>query len=195
MFANKGLVWKLTVPIPFLLFIGIALIWIILPGMISDNARKEAVHSASETVSQFKALRKYYVQNIIKKVLADGNLKPSINHAKEEKSIPLPATMIHDLSAALSKRDTTVKLYSAFPFPNRKDRKLDPFQTEAWKYINANPNKIFSRQATINGTEIVRVAIADKMVAQGCVNCHNGHPDTPKTGWKLVSNVSAYGTN
>ncbi|MBT5033938.1 MAG: DUF3365 domain-containing protein [Rhodospirillaceae bacterium] len=185
MFANKGLVWKLTVPIPFLLFIGIALIWIILPGMISDNARKEAVHSASETVSQFKALRKYYVQNIIKKVLADGNLKPSINHAKEEKSIPLPATMIHDLSAALSKRDTTVKLYSAFPFPNRKDRKLDPFQTEAWKYINANPNKIFSRQATINGKEIVRVAIADKMVAQGCVNCHNGHPDTPKTGWKL----------
>jgi len=59
MFANKGLVWKLTVPIPFLLLIGIALIWIILPGMISDNARKDAIHSASETVSQFKALRKY----------------------------------------------------------------------------------------------------------------------------------------
>jgi methyl-accepting chemotaxis protein len=153
--------------------------------MISDNARKEAIHAASETVSQFKALRKYYVQNIIKKVLADGNLKPSINHAKEKKSIPLPATMIHDLSAALSKRDTTVKLYSAYPFPNRKDRKLDPFQTEAWEFINANPDKIFSQQATINGKEIVRVAIADKMVAQGCVNCHNGHPDTPKTGWKL----------
>ena len=163
--------------------------------MISDNARKEAIHAASETVGQFKALRKYYVQNIIKKVLADGNLKPSINHAKEKKSIPLPATMIHDLSAALSKRDTTVKLYSAYPFPNRKDRKLDPFQTEAWEFINANPDKIFSQQATINGKEIVRVAIADKMVAQGCVNCHNGHPDTPKTGWKLVSNVSAYGTN
>ena len=24
-----------------------------------------------------------------------------------------------------------------------------------------------------------------KMVADGCVNCHNSHPQTPKTGWKL----------
>ncbi len=23
------------------------------------------------------------------------------------------------------------------------------------------------------------------MVAQGCVNCHNAHPDTPKNDWKL----------
>ena len=23
------------------------------------------------------------------------------------------------------------------------------------------------------------------MVAQGCVDCHNSHPQTPKTGWKL----------
>jgi len=31
----------------------------------------------------------------------------------------------------------------------------------------------------------VRVAVADKMVAQACVNCHNSRPDTPKDDWKL----------
>ena len=27
--------------------------------------------------------------------------------------------------------------------------------------------------------------MADKMAAQGCVNCHNAHPQTPKNDWKL----------
>ena len=31
----------------------------------------------------------------------------------------------------------------------------------------------------------MRVAIADKLVAQGCVNCHNSHLLTPKNNWKL----------
>ena len=37
----------------------------------------------------------------------------------------------------------------------------------------------------MKGQEVVRVAIADKMMAQGCVNCHNARHDTPKHDWKL----------
>ncbi|PHS35898.1 MAG: hypothetical protein COA91_12750 [Robiginitomaculum sp.] len=32
---------------------------------------------------------------------------------------------------------------------------------------------------------MVRVALADTMTQQGCVNCHNSHPKTPKNNWKL----------
>ena len=32
---------------------------------------------------------------------------------------------------------------------------------------------------------MVRVALADRMVADACVNCHNSHPESPKTDWKL----------
>lgn len=31
----------------------------------------------------------------------------------------------------------------------------------------------------------MRVALADMMSQQGCVDCHNSHPDTPKNNWKL----------
>ncbi len=41
------------------------------------------------------------------------------------------------------------------------------------------------KRQTVDGNEVVRVAIADKMVAQGCVNCHNSHATSPKTDWKL----------
>jgi methyl-accepting chemotaxis protein len=99
--------------------------------------------------------------------------------------VPLPATFIHDVSKLLEKKDMKVNLYSGFPFPVRKDRKLDDFQAKAWAFLTANPDKVFSKQETINGKEVVRVAVPDKMVAKGCVSCHNSHAASPKTDWKL----------
>ena len=32
---------------------------------------------------------------------------------------------------------------------------------------------------------VLRVAIADRMVAKVCVDCHNSHPQTPKNDWKI----------
>jgi hypothetical protein len=98
---------------------------------------------------------------------------------------PLPATLIHDLSNLLSEKDTTVGLYSKYPFPNRKDRQLDEFQQQAWDYLSANPAATFSRNEVRNGKHIVRVAVADSMTVQACVNCHNSHPASPKKDWKL----------
>ena len=185
-FYKRSISWQLILPIPVILLVCIGVIAYIVPQEVAKNAEKDAEHAAIQTVNQFKTLRSYYVKNVIKKVLADGNVKPSITHASEPKSIPLPATMIHDMSALLSENDTTVNLYSAHPFPNRKDRALDPFQQEAWAYLNENPDGVFTRRETnAAGLPVVRVGIADKMVAQGCVNCHNKHPSTPKVGWKL----------
>jgi methyl-accepting chemotaxis protein len=98
----------------------------------------------------------------------------------------LPATMIHDMSALLAKEDTTVNLYSAYPYPNRSKRALDDFQQAAWQYLSANPDGVFTRRETnADGKPVVRVGVADKMIAKGCVNCHNKHPDSPKVDWKL----------
>jgi methyl-accepting chemotaxis protein len=113
---------------------------------------------------------------VIKKALQSKALKPSINHAGVPGTIPLPATFIHDLSKLLQKEDTSVNLYSGFPFPNRKERKPDSFQQKAWEYLSKNPDGIFVHQEKQGGKEVVRVAMADKMAAQGCVNCHNAHP-------------------
>ena len=52
-------------------------------------------------------------------------MKVAVDHAGAD-AIPLPATMIHDLSARLSKSELGVRLrlYSSHPFPSRKDRTL-----------------------------------------------------------------------
>jgi len=180
-----SMAWRLILPVPVLMVIVIAAIAIIVPKIVADNARREAISAGQQTAEQFKIIRKYYTNNVIRKVVKSGVLKPSLNHKTEANGVPLPATFIHDLSALMAKRDTTLNLYSNFPFPIRKERKLDAFQNEAWQALNASPDSVFSRRETRNGKEIVRVAIADKMVAKGCVDCHNSRADSPKTDWKL----------
>ncbi len=180
-----SMAWRLIMPVPILMIVAIIAIALIVPRIVADNARREAVRTGQQTAEQFKIIRKYYTNNVIKKVVKSGVLKPSFNHKSEANGVPLPATFIHDLSALMAKRDTTLNLYSQYPFPVRKDRKLDLFQNAAWAALNAKPDSVFSRRETRNGKEIVRVAIADKMVAKGCVACHNSFPGSPKTDWKL----------
>jgi methyl-accepting chemotaxis protein len=185
MSAQKSLVWKLVLPIPVLIIVGLAAAWWLIPNAVTENARESATRAGVQAANQFKTIRGYYTKNIIKKAKASGALKPSINHKDAENAIPLPATMIHDLSKLLENNSTSIALYSAYPFPNRKSRQLDPFQQEAWDYLSKNPEATFTRQEVVDGKTIMRVAIADTMAAQGCVNCHNAHPQTPKNDWKL----------
>lgn len=176
--------WRLILPVPIVVALCVAAIAVIVPQIMAENAKMEATRMGQQVANQFKTIRGYYTKNVIKKVVKSGTLKPSFNHATEPNGVPLPATFIHDVSKLLQKSDTSVNLYSAYPFPNRKDRVLDGFQKDAWAYLNKNPDAVYSKPQVVGGKEVVRVAVADRMVAQGCVNCHNSHAASPKTDWK-----------
>ena len=129
---TKSVVWQMILPLPIGLVIAAAAAWWLVPSYVQQSSRDSAINAATQTAGQFKTLRGYYTKNVIKKALANGALKPSFNHKDEPNAIPLPATVIHDLSALLEKEDTQVRLYSAFPFPIRGQRVLDDFENEAW---------------------------------------------------------------
>lgn len=184
-FTDRSVKFKLLMPIISLMVIVSFLLVIYIPKLGSDNAEENAIASAIQTVSQFKVIRGYYTKNVVKKVLVSSSLKPSINHTNNKNAIPLPATFIHDLSGLLKKTGTNLRLYSGFPFPNRTKRQLDAFGKNAWDYLTKNPKGRFVETGEMNGAQVVRVAIPDIMVAQGCVDCHNSRKDTPKNDWKL----------
>ena len=181
---HRSLVWKLVLPLPILLVLGILVAWFVIPKQVAQNVVQATTDSALQTANQLKTLRGYYTKNVVKKVVADGNMTPSFNHREDPQAIPLPATFIHDLSALVADSNTTFNLYSAFPFPLRQDRDLDGFQEEAWAYLEENPEAVFVRSEEAGGRHLLRVAIADRMV-EGCVGCHNSHAQTPKDDWQL----------
>jgi len=181
----NSIAWKILIPVPIVTVVALIVGWLTIPQVIRDNVRKDSVETAQQIVFQFKALRKYYTQNIVTKAIKTGSLKPSVDHKGSANRIPLPATMIHDMSRVLQSQSTRITLYSGYPWPNRSRRQLDDFQKKAWSFLVKNPNKPFVLQTTRNGQPVVRVAVADRMVAKACVDCHNNRPGSPRTDWKL----------
>lgn len=184
-FLKRQIFWKLFLPVGGLFLVGILIALWVIPKTYESNVRAEAINTASKTVEQFKTIRAYYTKNVIKKVLAESSLKPSFNHKTEKNGVPLPATLIHDLSELLAEKGTILKLYSPFPFPNRKTRQLDEFGKAAWENLKANPEQPYVESYSKDGKTWVRVGVADTMVSDVCVGCHNSHPQTPKNDWAL----------
>ena len=186
--SQTSLFWKIAKPI-----ILIASVAFVLQSLILTNSsRKNTVGSqqmvAINTINQYKILRSYYTKNIVKKVKASGeDISFHFDHADKENILPLPASVIHDLSELFDKETDGIKLklFSHRPFPNREGRDLDPFQEDAIDYLLDNPEETFKRTEKVSGGRYVRVAIADKLVADACVNCHNNHPDSPYRDWEL----------
>lgn len=182
---SRSMFWKLFFPIGIVLIVSAVAAAIYLPYMIRHSAEQDALAAGKETVSQFTKLRQYYTENVIAKVSGKAGFSAAAEHINKPLVLPLPATMIHELSAMFEASGTTLKLYSPYPFPNRKGRVLDKFGEDAWRFLQANPDKAFYRTEMLGDRSIVRVAIADRMTAQACVACHNSVAGSPKTDWKL----------
>lgn len=184
--VRKSLVWKIIFPVLLVMALLVIAILYYLPKVITQQAIDEAQTRAEETVEQFKRLRGYYTENVVGEVLLHSDIDVTTDHKSTSNTIPLPATMVHELSEQYSQQGTSIKLYSFFPFPNRAERQLDEFAKQAWHYLNENPQseyiKVLKNEA---GASIVRVAIADTLVADTCVRCHNSHPFSPKVDWQL----------
>ncbi len=181
----NSIAWRVILPVPVTLFIVVGVIWATMPRLMESTAAHDALLSNQQVVAQFKTIRSYYSENVVNKALQTGAVKASHDHRGQPGVIPIPATLMHDISALLASSDTSLRLYSKYPFPGRKDRKLDDFQAEAWDYLVANPTGVFSREVMLNGKHVVRTGVADTMSAQSCVNCHNSDPNSPKRDWKL----------
>ncbi|MBO9491086.1 DUF3365 domain-containing protein [Endozoicomonas sp. G2_1] len=159
---------------------------ILLPATLNQNTTNNIVTSAVNTAEQFKKLRTYYSRNILQSVInADSPISASTDHKDKVGVVPVPATFLHDVSYEMSSDNIQFSFSSPFPFANRANRELDDFDRKAWQFLTANPDKAYSELTEVNGKAIMRVGVADILTAQSCVNCHNSHPDSPKTDWQV----------
>ncbi|MDQ7016209.1 MAG: methyl-accepting chemotaxis protein [Gammaproteobacteria bacterium] len=182
---KHSLFWRLFIPILALCLLSFVAISVYVPRAMQQFEEQIALDQALQIAQQFKTIRAYYTKNVVAKVIKNGHFKASIKHKNETNSIPLPATLIHDLSDLLQNNGTTIRLYSAYPFPNRTDRLLDTFEEDAWQALSETPTAPFVRTEQHQGKTSVRVGVADVMINETCVNCHNNRLDTPKDDWQL----------
>lgn len=168
-----------------MIMLGSLSIYFYLPQAMKESAIETAKQSNIETIDQIKLMRSYYTQIIVARALKSESLHPSMDYKTNENRIPLPATLVKDLSDLMSKQHTKVSLVSPYPWPHRANRILDDFESAAWKKFQTDPDAIESRLDFVDGKRVMRVAVADRMVSQTCVNCHNTDLLSSKKDWKV----------
>jgi hypothetical protein len=174
-------------------FIAISIVggglYIYIPTIVENNVIQKVVENSKETVKQLQIVREYYTKYIVTDVKKNGpELGLDYDHKDFDTKLPFPTTVIHDLTAMYSLRSKVkFEFYSEYPFLNRKDRVLSPFQKEAIKMLEKNDDGIYVKKDNIDGQKVLRVAIADYMILPACVNCHNSHKlkDWSSDKWKL----------
>ncbi|MER9068902.1 adenylate/guanylate cyclase domain-containing protein [Mesorhizobium sp. M0902] len=154
---------------------------------LRDLSERMLRRQASEISRIIDEMRGFYGSDVVGRVLqANGAVTATHNYRDVPGAIPIPATLSIELGKRISAHDGSVKyrFVSDLPFKGRAPHQLDAFEWNAILALRANPKEpiievsgsLFDRQ--------VRAA-APVVMGQVCVTCHNSHPDSPKTDWKV----------
>jgi signal transduction histidine kinase len=150
----------------------------------AEAVKKTTAIEAAESYSQaLTTFRNFYSNEIVPRAQRAGAIVTYDYHDKPA-ALPLPATMTIELGERLSRDGAFFRMYSTLPFPHRADRTLDSVEQEALAALTADPKHPFTLFEDRNGRTFVRYA---KPVYMGetCVACHNVHPGSPRTDWKV----------
>lgn len=180
---------KIILTIIFITALLMIYLSVYLPKITLQNTIDIIVKNSINSVEQIKLTRAYYVEEIVGDIKKYApQIKFDYDHDGIDGKIAFPTSLVHELSDIYSK-NTGMKfqLYSNYPFKIKKDRVLSESQKEALEFIENNNESIWIKRDTLDGKEVLRVAIADIMNQQACVDCHNAHIDKmwPSNMWKL----------
>jgi hypothetical protein len=171
-------------PLVVLLLIGLPIaVWLDLSNLVETNLHRQA----SDVNSIISSVRNYYANNVVGRVLASPGMTKVVHNYKDfPGAIPIPATLSLELGKVISEQQRNIeyRFVSDFPFKNRTPHALDEFETMALGRLRQNSDQQLTQVSSSTFADSVRL-IAPIIMEQPCVNCHNSHPQSPKTDWKV----------
>lgn len=167
-------------------FLSVMALSYFVPQKIEKNIEESVTQNSKLLIDHIRTFRSYYTENIVTKIKQNSDLKINFDHKTHYDTVPLPATMVHDLGELFTQdSNLEIKMYSNYPFPHRSNRVLDTFEKESLEYLLKNPDKIYVKKDFYRQKNVMRVAVPDFLYSENCVKCHNTRSDSPKTDWKL----------
>jgi hypothetical protein len=101
---------------------------------------------------------------------------------------PLPALFLREAATALQKTRVPLGLFLGSDYPIAQSNLFTGEQAQHFKKLRETGEPAFFHAADIGRHTAM---FADLAVAPGCVSCHNEHPNSPKTDWKLKDIMGA----
>jgi FimV-like protein len=155
--------------------------------LASQISESMAIQHATVYTKSLGIFRAFYSSEVVARVKPKG-IQISHDYKNLDGAIPFPATLSIELGKELSQSQngSQARLFSNYPFPWRQSEggPRDSFEIQALQYAEHNSIQPFIRFEPVQGHFSLRFAKPVVMKAS-CIGCHNSHPHSPKTDWKI----------
>lgn len=165
-----------------------------LPFVVWLDLRKlsdRVLHSQAAALTQVMGvMRSYYAANVVERVLGAPETAhlPRHDYLSQPGTIPIPATMALEIGTLIgaASGDVSYRFVSDLPFEGRVSHGLNGFETEALETFRAAPSAQGPALHSSGSLAARETAMITPIVMnRGCVQCHNSHPESPKTDWQI----------
>lgn len=105
-----------------------------------------------------------------------------------ENALPFPATLTINFADYLSQNGSNfaAAMLSEYPFKWREKQVFSGFESRAFQAINLeNSEEYFEFDRASRGEKDQLNYASTIRMEESCVACHNSHPESPKTDWKV----------
>ncbi len=149
------------------------------PG-ISPRQMADALHTVLETD------RTVYTRLIVNRLAVDEKVIEASEHWKDDKALLLPAQMFRAGAKMVQEKNAgfSYALLSLWPV-NKQNKPRTEVENIGLQYVVDNPGKNYYAEETLGDTTYFTAVYPDIAVAQACIQCHNGHKDSPRRDFKM----------
>lgn len=150
------------------------------PG-ITPKQMADALHAVMESD------RTVYTRNVVNRLQNELGVIKATEHWKDDKTLPLPAQMFRMGAEMVQAKNAgfTYALLSEWPVNKQNKPKTDA-ELAGLKFIGEKEGaENYYTEEVLGGKKYFTAVYADMAVAPACVKCHNEHPDTPRSDFKL----------
>lgn len=169
------------------LAVGIILSGVLVVLVLDDLRQRATLESARSYASIMTVVRQYYTSVVVDRAKKAG-MEVSTNYHDSETAIPPPATMTIEVGKRMSDRVPlgSFRYISRYPFKNREGGPANRFEDAALDALVNGRQREFIQFASQPGTDRTTLYYAQPVaMGEGCVACHNAHPDSIKTDWQV----------
>ena len=152
-----------------------------------ELVRRSAFESAEQYSDLLMLVNDLYSEEVVER-LGHHGIHARADYLQAPGAIPLPATLLRLLLAGIGDTDSGMRgrQYSEYPFKTQRDGgPRDDFERAALANLERQPSLPFFDYVDDGaGRPVLRYARA-RVMQESCVTCHNNHPDSGKTDWKV----------
>jgi hypothetical protein len=131
------------------------------------------------------ANRSFYTIHIVNRLQQEEILEATENWRATNK-LPLPAQFLQETRQMAEMTGTNISYHLISQWPiNKENAPATEFERRGLEEIQMHPDRPYTGIIGRGREQFFGAVYADLAVSQACVGCHNYHPNSPKSDFKI----------